>query len=197
MSDLTTIDLFAEDHAHQAFLRALIERIALEERRQVRISDRAALGGHGRVYEELRVYQQTRALFRSQPPDLLVVAIDANCQGYAQVRDRVLGEVGDQLRERVVAACPDPHIERWFLADLPSFHTVVGVTPAVQQGKCERDYYKQTLAQAVVRAGHPPMLGGLEFASEIVTAMDLYRAGRTDASLRHFVKDLVGLLRRA
>ena len=196
MTSALRIDLFAEDYAHQLLLAAVIERVARDEGREVRIGNRRALGGHGRVFEELRLYQRALAKRDRELPDLLVVGVDANCSSYAHTRDRVLDEVGADLRDRTVPACPDPHVERWFLADLPSFHAVVGVTPALQQGKCERDYYKQVLAQAVVGAGHPPMLGGLEFASD-VAAMDLYRAGRTDASLRHFVKDLVGLLRRA
>ena len=51
--------------------------------------------------------------------------------------------------------------------------------------------------KAVREAGHPPTLGGLEFAQELVGAMDLYRASKNDHSLGAFVNDLRGKLRLA
>jgi hypothetical protein len=67
---------------------------------------------------------------------------------------------------------------------------VVGVTPSLKQQKCERDYYKNLLSQAVVNAGHPATLGGIEFARELVDGMSYYRAGRADSSLKHFIEKL-------
>ena len=46
MSD-TSIDLFAEDRGHEAFLKALIQRLADETHTPVTIHVRAARGGHG------------------------------------------------------------------------------------------------------------------------------------------------------
>lgn len=43
------------------------------------------------------------------------------------------------------------------------------------------------LAKAVRDAGHPVTLGGIEFASELATAMDLYRAGKNDRGLGQFL----------
>lgn len=103
--------------------------------------------------------------------------------------------VEQKLRDRSVPACPAPHIERWYLADLEAFYVVVGIRPRVPRDKCERDLYKQILARAVVDAGHPPMLGGIEFARDLVAAMDLFRAGRTESSLKHFVDELSGHLK--
>ena len=37
--------------------------------------------------------------------------------------------------------------------------------------------------------GHPPTLGGIEFAAELVGEMDLYRAGENEPSLQHFIDD--------
>lgn len=37
--------------------------------------------------------------------------------------------------------------------------------------------------------------GGIEFAAELAEAMDLYRAGRADASLRAFLDDLRAALK--
>lgn len=67
--------------------------------------------------------------------------------------------------------------------------------PKVGRKKCERHRYKTVLARAIVEAGHPPTLGGIEFAREIVEAMDLYRAGRAEASLKHFVDVAIARLR--
>jgi hypothetical protein len=51
------------------------------------------------------------------------------------------------------------------------------------------------LANAVAQAGHPPTLGGIEFAADIVAAMDLYRAGKSEKSLKSFVDSATALLR--
>jgi hypothetical protein len=92
-------------------------------------------------------------------------------------------------------ACPDPHIERWYLADPESFKDVVGHRPTIARKKCARDYYKDALAKVVRKAGYPATLGGIEFAQELVERMDLYRAGRNERSLKAFVDDLRGRLR--
>ena len=103
--------------------------------------------------------------------------------------------MSDQLKPRTVIACPEPHIERWYLADPESFRTVVGFRPNPGRKKCDRGRYKQMLAQAVVKGGFPPTLGGVEFAPDIVDAMDLYRAGRAEHSLKDFQTRLTQLLR--
>ena len=51
------------------------------------------------------------------------------------------------------------------------------------------------MSQAVVNAGHPVGLGGVEFAEEIVDAMDLYRAGKSEKSLKLFLDAIGGLLK--
>jgi hypothetical protein len=38
-------------------------------------------------------------------------------------------------------------------------------------------------------------LGGIEFAEEIVECMDLYRAGKDEPSLKHFIDELRSALR--
>ena len=92
-------------------------------------------------------------------------------------------------------ACPDPHVERWYLADPTSFATVVGIRPEVGRKKCERGHYKAILSRAVVEAGHPPTLGGFEFAREIVDVMNLYRAAKAESSLKHFLDEMTARLR--
>jgi hypothetical protein len=94
------------------------------------------------------------------------------------------------LKDRAVIACPDPHIERWFIADPPSFREAIGNQPKPGKKKCDRDRYKTILAKSVREAGHPSLLGGIEFAREIVDSMDLYRAGKADKSLKDFLDQL-------
>jgi len=94
-----------------------------------------------------------------------------------------------------VAACPDPHIERWYLLDPRLFARIVGPAPPLGRKKCERGHYKQLLRKAVRDAGHPATLGGIEFARDLATHMDLYRAGKTDRSFKAFLDDLRGRLR--
>jgi hypothetical protein len=48
---------------------------------------------------------------------------------------------------------------------------------------------KSALANAIIAAGHPPTLGGIEFAKEIVDAMDFYVASVVDRSLEAFLDD--------
>jgi hypothetical protein len=196
MSRPLVIDLFVEDTAHAEFLVPLTGRIAGERKREVDCRVRSAQGGQGRALAELELYQGlTLNGLGGGMPDLLVVGIDANCRSLTAVRNEILGVLDDRLRECCVPACPDPHVERWYLADLEAFHSVVGITPSVPRDKCERGFYKQILARAVVDGGHPPMLGGIEFASDLVAAMDLFRAGRTESSLKHFADGLSGRLK--
>ena len=99
-------------------------------------------------------------------------------------------------RSCAIKATPDPHIERWFLVDLEAFHRVVGITSPLESQKCERGYYKGILAQAIRTAGHPSTLGGIEFARELVEALDYFRAGKADTSFKHFLDELRARLRQ-
>jgi len=196
MSDPIIIDLFVEDQAHEDLLRPMVRRLGAEEGRSVRIRVRSARGGRGRALTEFEVYQKSMLNGLSDAvPHIIVAAIDANCASYQATRQDIADTCDPRFVELCVAACPDPHIERWYLADLPTFHRVVGTTPTFPREKCERDFYKHVLAQAVIDGGNPPTLGGLEFAEELAQNMDLHRAGRSETSLGHFVTDLRGKLR--
>ena len=73
-------------------------------------------GGHGRAFQELSQFVRDVHKAGEAWPDLLVVALDANCQGYGQHRGEIETVIGE-LSFRVVLAVPDPHIERWLLLD--------------------------------------------------------------------------------
>jgi hypothetical protein len=100
-----------------------------------------------------------------------------------------------EFQPLVVVACPDPHIERWYMADPASFKEVVGRQPRLEKVKCERNRYKTILAQTIRDSGQITTLGGIEFARDLVAAMDLYRAGKLEPALKSFVEDLRGALR--
>jgi hypothetical protein len=190
------LDLFVEDRGHEEFLKHLAERIARDVGCGLSLRPLSARGGHGRAIKEWRMYPRVLKETRAPFPDLVIVAIDANCKGWNQARGELLRAADPELRQRTVAACPDPHIERWYLADPESFVKVVGAAPREEARKCERDRYKGLLVEAIKRGGHTPTLRGIEFAQEIVAAMDLYRAGRREPSLRAFIDDLRKALRR-
>lgn len=193
MSSRLTVDLFAEDRAHEEFLRAMLNRIATEQDRNLTVRVRSARGGHPRVLEELGLYQTSvlKAPENLSMPDLVCIAIDANCKRWIRARTDIKKRIQSQFMQRAIIACPDPHIERWYLADPDSFAQVVGVRPKVGKRKCERDRYKAILSKAIVDAGHPVTLGGIEFAQELVAAMDLYRAGKSEGSLKHFLDETI------
>jgi len=193
MNSLPLVDLFAEDHAHEAFLRAVVMRFEREKGKPLHMRIRNARGGHGRVMSELKLFQRSvlkQTMGSDVLPDMLIVAIDANCQRLNAARKEIENAIEKEFKDRTVIACPDPHIEKWYLADGHSFFRVVGKEPRPIQEKCERDRYKSLLAETIRSAGHPSILGGIEFAEDLVNEMDFYRSGKTNRSLQMFVADL-------
>ena len=192
MSEGVRVDLFVEDRAHEELLKPLLVRVASETAVSVDVRVRSARGGHAKAIQEFVGYQRLleKGAFVGEPPDLIVVGIDGNCSTFAKKRAEIMDARNASRSARLVAACPDPHVERWYMADPDSFFDVVGHRPSVGARKCERDHYKRLLTEAVRRGGYPPTLGGVEFAADLVAAMDLYRAGRSDHSLKAFLDDL-------
>lgn len=195
---MPSVDLFAEDQAHELFVSALLRRILGEAGASIQLNVRSAVGGHGRALMELRTYQ--RAVLSGAAgltrPDLLVVVIDANCKRLVEARNGVLGETTAGAAGETVVACPDPHVERWFFADPEAFVRVIGVDQQPGQRKCERGRYKSMLRDAVSRAGHFPTLGGLEFAQDLVRELDLHRASRNEPSLGALIDGLRAFAQR-
>jgi hypothetical protein len=122
-------------------------------------------------------------------PDLLLVGRDGNCLGYVKAKEAVAHALGSYGGPTVIAV-PDPHIERWLLLDAAAFKKVLGKGCPAPDHKCEKDRYKEQLLQAIRSAGLQPVLGGLEYAEELVQALDLNRVAQADASFRHLLDDL-------
>lgn len=188
------IILFAEDTAHESFVRALVDRLSREYAVDVALDVRSAIGGHGRVMRELRRYLLDVQRGNDITPDLLIVATDANCVGYARRRR----EVDDALSpfaavipaQCVIHAIPDPHVERWPLLDSRAFKAVLGEGCRAPDQKCQRDRYKQLLADSVRAAGVMPLFHGIEHIQDIVSVMDLDKVGRQDRSLGALIAEL-------
>ena len=171
------IAMFVEDYAHREVVGALVERLADERRVAVNLDWRNAVGGHGAVVREFNRYLRDLGQQGGQPPDLIVVATDANCMG---LNGRAREFQGIEPPAPLLLAIPDPHIERWLLLDGAAFRTALGRGCQAPDQKCRRDRYKQFLINAVRNAGVEPNLGGVEFAEDIVREMKLTRAGRED-----------------
>lgn len=192
MEGRVQVEIFAEDRAHEELLKPLLVRVCGEEGFAVSLQVRTGRGGHAKAVNEFERYQTIAGTgkFVRKAPDLLIVAIDGNCTTFGRMKSRIADSTRSAFRHMLVSACPDPHVEKWFLADPASFHAVVGHRPDVGPDECERNHYKRILRESVARGGHLPTLGGIEFASELAEKMDLYRAGKRDPSLKSFLDDL-------
>lgn len=186
-----SIAAFGEDFAHRQVIGALIGRVAAELGIEVEVDWRNARRGHGQVVRELREYLRDISK-QGNLPDLVVIATDANCKGMVE-RSRQMPT--DKSPVPAVLAVPDPHIERWLLLDGAAFKEALGQGCQAPDLKCSRDRYKETLIRAIVNAGVTPSLGGIEFAEDIVSAMNLQRAANADPSLHRFLDDLRRALR--
>ena len=184
------VALFVEDFAHQQFVGVLVERLARARGIDTRLDWRNALGGHGKVAQEFDRYTRDLERQGGRPPDLIIVATDANCEG-SKARAR---EFPDSVGPTpLVRAIPDPHIERWLLLDGAAFKSAVGRGCDAPDLKCDRDRYKRLLIEAIRAAGIAPILGGMEFAEDIVREMSLTRAASADKSFQRFVDALDGV----
>ncbi len=182
--------LLAEDDAQESFVGTLVRRIAEELGVAANVRVRSAQGGYGRVLKELQALADACKRGMEAMPDLVVVAVDANCRGPNARRGEVEGRVGDVLLDRLVIAVADPHVERWFLLDGAAFKAVLGHGCQAPDQKCEKDRYKDLLVQAVLEAGVEPLLGGIEYAQDLAREMDLRRAAASDPALGRFIVSL-------
>jgi hypothetical protein len=190
-----SIDLFVEDHAHELFVSALIDRISREENVAVNLRVRSARGGHPRVVAELAILKKAFEDNLVSLPDSLVCVIDGNCKGFSECRKEIEKTLGESLSSMAVFGCPDPHIERWFFADMDCFERLFGVRPSVARRKCSQDYYKNLLLNSLRNGGNQILLHGIEYGPQLATQMDLYRAGQAEKTLGLLIDGVVQTLR--
>ena len=190
------VDLIVEDSAHELFLRPMIYRLGNERGISIVINTISAIGGRPRVLSTARTFAATSAVLGEGIPDALVIATDGNCVGFNARRNELGDAIPDHLSAFVTMAIPDPHIERWLLADPVAFQTAVGIGVQAPQRKCDRAFYKNFLSKSVADAGHSSTLGGIEFSKDIVSEMDIDRACKNDDSLNHFVRSFRGATAR-
>lgn len=186
------IALFVEDDAHRQVIGALVERLAQDAGVDVRLDWRNARHGHSKVVQELKQYVRDLERQVRPAPDLLIVATDANCKG---LNERANELIALATPVTTIFAIPDPHIERWLLLDGAAFKAVFGKGCDAPDQKCCRDRYKERLIEQIFAAGIRPSLGGIEFAQDLVSQMDLDRAANADKSLDRFITDVRRILR--
>lgn len=191
MADSRVIHLYGEDRAHEAVLHTLCRVLLARRRVAATVQTQIAAGGQGRALAELKAYQA--GVHKGKVvgvPDLLVVMIDANCRG-PQKRQEVEDVLDRDLWPAVIVGCPEPHVERWALADPRAFQSIIGVAPPDDPGKCERGVYKRLLRDAT-RQANLPVLGDpmVQLAPDLIRAMDLEIAARNQPVLGRLIQDL-------
>ena len=205
MKSKVYIECFVEDHAHERFVKAIVEREAVSlgfEKGDLDISCDIAQGS--RVWNELREYLKVLRNARATPdiyPDMLIVVIDGNCKGTNKVRkdvEKLIRNYGLDGLFHLVVAVPDPYIERWFLEDEEALKRVLPgsqVPPIGGKKRCDKKsktWYKDRLKQWVKSAGVEPILGGIEYSEDIAYAID-YNV--MDESFKKFHRDLINALK--
>lgn len=169
------ITLFTEDSGHEAFVSALLKRTIRDLRlksAQFKISRRSVRGGYGKVTSELKEYVRDIRIFKEPLPDLMIVATDSNCVGYA-ARCRSLQDcIGSDFNCPTAFVVPDPHVERWMLLDPLAFKRTFGTACQLPAQKCDKDWYKHLLGEAFHATDYAPILNGFEWTGDIVNAMD-------------------------
>jgi hypothetical protein len=193
MADHPSVVLYCEDSGHEQFVRALLSRVAAELGLGVDVRTASGRGGHGLAMTEFRAWQRAIAGgggLHFEIPDLLVLMIDANCKGWANVRRELEGAVDPRIFPRCAIGCPDPHIERWCLADPQAVQDVLGIAGPADPGKCERALYKNLLRRTILAADQPILTTAMEYAPDLVAAMDFFRAGRNQPSFKHFADEI-------
>lgn len=192
------IALFGEDVGHEFSLTALITRYAGEHGVAARLKTISSRGGITKVHFEFGQYLADVEKGTIARPDLIVVATDSNCFGYAARRHQLekVTERHPALAENVAYAIPDPHIERWLLADPEAFRDVVGKGCTLPKLKCNKDEYKTLLYQSVRNAGVRPVLGGLEYAEDIMKVANLAKVEQSEPSFERTTKQIKGFFKQ-
>jgi len=162
MADRIRIGYFLEDRGHETFLKALVNRLAVEKGLKTGewANDVRSASG-GKSIEAYRGFLKDITRPRATNPfNILIVASDGNCKGYQEKRNQLLKfaeKVKLSRTDTLVLAIPDPHIERWYMSDPQAFNRAFGsgVLPVLPAYKCEKSHYKKIMQDAIA----PPMSG--------------------------------------
>ena len=203
MADKIRVGYFLEDRGHEIILKAFVTRVANEKglKRGDWLDDvRAATCG--KSIEAYKIFlKDISRLDKPIPFDILIIASDGNCSGYTEKKQQLL-KYAEKTQfpqlDILVFAIPDPHIERWYLNDPEGFNQAIGsgALPVLPPYKCEKGRYKKVMRDAVASSDVKSQFGGYEYGGKIVDAMNLYRALKNDASLKHFIDDLKDVFTR-
>jgi hypothetical protein len=183
------INFFVEDDGHEKFLAPMVQRFANQYGILVKIKIGNSTGGRGKVISELKRYIRDLERGKESLPDLLIVAIDGNNEGYS-IRKKEIDDATKNFSGATIYAIPEPHVERWLLLDSKAFKNVLGKGCNAPDRKFDRDRYKRLLLEAVRNTDRIPILGGMEYAEELVNAMDLEYLEKTEESLGKLLKAL-------
>jgi hypothetical protein len=192
---------FLEDRAQEGFIKALVNRIVQDlplPAESLRHDIRSARGG-STVIPEFEKFMKDSIRLSPSDISLLVISIDGNCKGYNN-RVRQLKKYINEthpLIDKIAFAIPDPHIERWYILDQRAFKNGVGVDSAPQMPpyKCDKEYYKNLLRQALIDCGINSLFGGSEYAENIVKSIEsLESLLHQDNSFKNFVEDVKRIL---
>lgn len=190
---MRSIVLFCEDVGHEKVIKALIEKMLVKESAQVKTL--SARHGKGRALAELEKYLKQIERGQTDTPDAIVAAIDANCKGYQEKRNEIDLKIPKSLSSLpILHAIPSPHIERWLLLDSQAFKLVFGKGCNAPDQKCEKDRYKSILRDAITSVGATTLLGGIEYAEEIIGHMEIAKMKIQDDSLKKFIEEIENLL---
>lgn len=183
------IVVFAEDSAHEEFIKAVLKRCSIDFKISVTPTFASVRGGHGKAIQELRQFMNEIKRGRKNIPDLIIVALDSNCKGYSEFQKEIDPCVCD-YEHLIIKAIPDPHIERWLLLDSHAFKKVFGKGCNAPDNKCGRDLYKEKLSQSIAETGTETYLGGTEYIGEIVQKMDFNKMQNSSETIGSFLKDI-------
>jgi len=108
-----TVAFFLEDIGQEAIIPPLFKRVATEE--GIGPDDLECSVLHSRGGGSLAAYARflkDANKSRHANADLLIVGSDGNCKGFATRRDQILKKAEGSTFTEVIAAVPDPHVER-------------------------------------------------------------------------------------
>ena len=186
------INVFCEDSFHENFVGAMLRRFESQYHAGSSFRILSARGGLPRMHVEPRGVPARSRQGTTAAADWIMVVVDANCLGYndrKQVMDRVV-QAHPQFQQIVSYAIPDPHIERWMLVDEVAFRTVFRRGCTLPALKCAKDEYKRLLLREIRDSGIEPILGGEEYADDIVKVMNLGHAEINEPSFGLFLRTL-------